>query len=45
MSNRYVTLALNWYRDDNAPFRTADNKMLFDHLWGCQNSALVAELW
>jgi endonuclease/exonuclease/phosphatase family metal-dependent hydrolase len=29
--NRYVTLALDWYRNDNAAFRTADGGMLSDH--------------
>lgn len=29
--NRYVTLALNWYRNENAAFRTADDAMLSDH--------------
>ncbi|MCW6010156.1 endonuclease [Micromonospora sp. CPCC 205371] len=29
--NRYVTLALDWYSNENADFRTADDKMLSDH--------------
>jgi hypothetical protein len=29
--NRYITLALDEYRNDNAAFRTADDKMLSDH--------------
>lgn len=29
--NRYITLQLNRYGNDNAAFRTADNKMLSDH--------------
>jgi endonuclease/exonuclease/phosphatase family metal-dependent hydrolase len=29
--NRYVTLALTWYRNENAAFRTAGNTMLSDH--------------
>jgi hypothetical protein len=29
--NRYVTLALDWYRNENAAFRTAADKMLSDH--------------
>jgi len=29
--NRYVTLALDWYRNENAGFRTADGEMLSDH--------------
>ncbi|RSM65500.1 endonuclease [Actinoplanes sp. ATCC 53533] len=29
--NRYVTLALDSYRNENAAFRTTDNKMLSDH--------------
>lgn len=30
MSNRYATLALNRYRNDNAAFRTADYEMFSD---------------
>lgn len=30
-SNRYITLTLNRYSNENAAFRTADNKMLSDH--------------
>jgi hypothetical protein len=29
--NRYISLALNWYSNENAAFRTADNTMLSDH--------------
>jgi hypothetical protein len=29
--NRYITLTLNRYANENAAFRTADNKMLSDH--------------
>lgn len=29
--NRYITLSLDWYNNENAAFRTADDEMLSDH--------------
>ncbi|WP_173079676.1 jacalin-like lectin [Phytohabitans rumicis] len=29
--NRYITLGLDWYNNENAAFRTADDEMLSDH--------------
>jgi hypothetical protein len=29
--NRYIALTLDWYRNENAAFRTGDEKMLSDH--------------
>lgn len=50
--NRFISFTLDWYDNENAAFRTADNKMLSDHYpiaagfrWSLNPNLAMSDLW